>query len=113
MWMVNPKILCRQHLLGEHSEIHKHRHNFVKQHSIAKRIEMGQIEPASMEIRHNQLVIEMLNRGYNHQSPYDMPDISYLNNHQRYFKVNTDVALLDLLSRCEECNKRYKENMNE
>ena len=60
MWMVNPKILCRKHLLGEHGEIHKHRHNFVKQHSITKRIELGQIEPSSMESRHDELVKEMI-----------------------------------------------------
>ena len=36
MWMVDPKWLCRKHLLWEHVEIHKH--NFVKHHSIAKRV---------------------------------------------------------------------------
>jgi len=113
MWMINPKILCRQHLLGEHSEIHKHRHNFIKKHSINKRIQLGQIEPASMSIRHDELVIEMLNRGYNHKSDYEMPDLSYLNEHQRYFIVDRNMALKDLLNRCEECNKRYRELINE
>jgi len=38
MWMVEPKLLCKKHLLGEHNEIHKHRHNFVKKHSVKGRI---------------------------------------------------------------------------
>lgn len=109
MWMIDTKILCRKHLLGEHSEIHKHRHNFVKQHSIKKRIEMGQIEPQSMFTRHNALVVEMILRGYNHQSPYDMPDLSYLSSRERYFVVDKDQALTDLISRCAECKKRYEE----
>lgn len=102
MWMVDPKILCRKHLLGEHGEIHKHRHNFVKQHKMDGRI--GQIEPKSMEKRHDILAKEMLKRGYNHQSPFSQPDISYLPK----MTVNKSDALSDLLSRCSECKKRYK-----
>ena len=103
MWMINPKLLCNKHLLGEHGEIHKHRHNFVKRHKIDKRIELGQIEPSAMLIRHNELVLEMKTRGMNHQSPYEMPDISYLPASQRTFKVNRSAALEDLHRRCEAC----------
>jgi len=38
MWMIDPSLLCRKHLLGEHNEIHKHRHNFEKHHSVTGRI---------------------------------------------------------------------------
>ena len=103
MWMVNPKLMCRKHLLGEHGEIHKHRHNFEKKHSINKRIELGQIEPLSMEKRHDELAREMLRRGYNHNSPYTMPDISYLPDFQKNFKVDTNMSKKDLFSRCSEC----------
>lgn len=100
MWMCDPKILCRKHLLGEHGEIHKHRHNFVKQHKMSGRI--GQIEPDSMELRHEELAAEMLRRGYNHQSPFEQPDVSYLPE----MTVNREEALEDLLNRCEDCKKR-------
>lgn len=103
MWMCNPKILCRQHLLGEHNELHKHRHNFVKQHKMDGRI--GQIEPKSMKKRHDELVSEMLRRGYNHQSPYEQPDTSYLPN----MIINREEALKDLLNRCKECKERYNQ----
>lgn len=105
MWMIDPKLLCRKHLLGEHGEIHKFKHNFEKKHSIDKRIEQGQIEPNSMEIRHNELALEMLRRGYIHKSPYFIPDLSYLSNKQKYFKVNKIEAITDLYNRCEECKK--------
>lgn len=100
MWMVDPKILCRKHLLGEHGEIHKHRHNFIKRHRMDGR--MGQIEPEAMESRHNALAEEMLSRGYNHQSPFEQPDTSYLPE----MKVNVEESLIDLLSRCPECKMR-------
>lgn len=103
MWMVEPKLLCRKHLLGEHGEIHKHRHNFVKKHSIAKRIEMGQIEPSSMKSRHDALAEEMLRRGFNHKSPYEMPDISHLSDKERLFRVDVEQSKRDLRERCREC----------
>jgi hypothetical protein len=106
MWMINTEILCRQHLLGEHGELHKHRHNFVKKHKMAGRI--GQIEPHSMKSRRDVLVLEMEKRGYTHQSPYSQPDISYLPEMQ----VDKSLSLEDLLSRCENCKKRY-ENLKE
>lgn len=105
MWMVDPKLLCRQHLLGEHGEIHKFRHNFVKKHKMAGR--MGQIEPARMEERHDELVAEMVQRGYNHQSPYEQPDVSHLPE----MKVNKIDSLYDLYHRCEECKRRIDESI--
>ena len=110
MWMIEPKFLCRKHLLGEHSEIHKHKHNFEKKYKIDKRIENGQIEPQSMKIRHDELVQEMLNRNYNHKSPYEMPDISYLTAYQKNFKVDIEKNIQELKNRCEECKKRIEEN---
>ena len=109
MWMLDPKVLCKKHLLGEHVEIHKHRHNFVKKHSIAGRINpVVQIEPLSMETRHNSLVEEMLNRGYKHNSPYTLPDLSHLPEEVRNIKVNKEYNIKDLTKRCIECRERYE-----
>ena len=38
MWMVNPKMLCDQHLLGEHFELHKHLWCWVKKYKVDGRI---------------------------------------------------------------------------
>lgn len=112
MWGINPKLLCDKHLIGEHGEIHKHRHNFVKKHSIAKRISpVVQIEPQNMETRHNQLVIEMLARGFNHNSPYELPDLSYLPINERNAKIDVQNSISDLSNRCPECHKRLSNSI--
>jgi len=108
MWRVNPKILCIQHLLGEHFEIHKHRHNFVKMHNISGRIRpVTQIEPDAMQSRHDPLVEELILRGVNHKSPYEQPSLEYLSDDLRYAKVDRLLSLRDLLSRCSKCKDMY------
>jgi len=100
--MVEPSSMCRSHLLGEHGEIHKHRHNFVKGHSIEGR--RGQIEPVEMKARHDALAAEMLRRGYNHKSPYEQPDLSGydLSGHG----VDVEESIRELKSRCADCAER-------
>ena len=104
MWMIDPTTLCRKHLLGEHGEIHKHRHNFEKHHNMAGRLKYpSQIAPALMAERHDALAEEMIRRGYTHKSPYIQPDVSYLPEAQ----IDLAYNLQDLHSRCEECKQRY------
>ena len=106
MWGIDPKFLCQKHLIGEHGEIHKHRHIFVKKYKITKRITpIVQIEPENMQKRHDELVLEMLKRGYNHNSPYEQPNLSYLNNNERYAQININISIKDLINRCPECAK--------
>lgn len=104
MWFINPKLLCKSHLLGEHGEIHKHRHNFEKQHNMTGRI--GQIDASKMEERHDELVTEMLRRGYNHKSPFTQPDTSYLKIDD--WKIDLEFNIKDLKERCQECKRRIE-----
>lgn len=114
MWMLNPKLPCKKHLCGEHFEIHLHRHNFVKQHSIKGRLyPVVQIEPESMKARHDALALEMVRRGYKHNSPYEMPDLSHLAPNERYARVDLETSYEDLISRCEECRQRAEEMNDE
>jgi hypothetical protein len=104
MWMINPSLMCNQHILGEHSEIHKHRHNFVKGHNLSGRIAYpSQIQPKDMELRHNALAEEMLLRGMNHNSPFIQPWIK-----PEYESIKVDISwnIEDLRSRCSECDKK-------
>jgi hypothetical protein len=99
MWMVNPKLLCRQHLLGEHKEIHMLTGCYKMNKNLRRYLEYKQIEPASIQKRHKELVEEMTARGYNHKSPlYEehlwKPNIS-----------DVEANLLDLCNRCERCKK--------
>ena len=109
MWMVNPRIMCRKHLLGEHGELHKFLHNWVKHHSITGRIERNSIEPLAYKTRHDMLAREMIRRGYNHQSPLEQPDFSYLPLPQRKAKVDTEASTWLLITRCPECFHLYVE----
>jgi hypothetical protein len=113
MWMIRPIFLCKFHLLGEHGELHKHRHNFIKQYSILGRIiPIVQIELESMKIRHDELSAEMLNRGYKHHSLYIQPNLNYLPDWQRYIKVNIEESLKVLYDRCFCCKLRIRRYKN-
>ena len=101
MWMCSPQLLCRKHLLGEHGEIHKHRHNFAKKHKMDGRI--GQVFPTQMQSRHDLLAYEMLRRGYNHNSPYTQPDVTYLSDEMLGVVPDIRGNLKDLACRCKEC----------
>lgn len=68
MWLVNPKKLCRQHLLGEHKELHQLVGSLRKGKSVKGHIEKGQVEIHRIKQRHKELVKEMLSRGYKHNS---------------------------------------------
>lgn len=98
MWMCEPAILCRQHLLGEHNEIHKHRHIFERGYKLSGRA--GQIEPTAMKTRHDELAEEMIKREYKHNSPYEMPELSA---EAMQMKVDKAKALTLLLNKCDKC----------
>lgn len=111
MWMINPKMLCDKHLLGEYAEIFKHRHNFVKQHSIKGRI--GQIEPLQMSKRVEELRQEGLKRGFKMNAIYTMPNLNYLSNEEKNSKVDINKSINDLSIRCTKCNKLINKYKNE
>jgi hypothetical protein len=110
MWQVNPGLLCNKHLLGEHGEIHKHRHNFEKKHNMTGRMKYpSQIDPHAQGARHDVLAAEMLKRSMNHKSPYVQPDTSYLPSAQ----IDTEYNLNDLANRCPDCRARIEESRND
>lgn len=74
IWDLPPALLCRQHLLGEHRELHglwivltQGRAGY-RGHPETRRWE-GRL--AALYNRHEDLVVEMLARGYQHKSPLD------------------------------------------
>jgi hypothetical protein len=94
-----------KHIVGEHGEIHKHRHNFLKKHSISGRIKpIVQICPELMEKRHNELVAYLKT----HKSPYIQPNLSHLSDEERFAEVDIEYNKKDLASRCPECKKLIK-----
>lgn len=114
MWMIFPFLLCDIHLKGEHYEFHKWRHIFEKHYKIDGRIEpIVQIEPMSMKTRHDELEEEMRHRGMNANSPFIMPDLSYLENKHRLAKVDPIISIKELWNRCPACKERIIEFLSD
>ena len=106
MWIIDPRLLCRQHLLGEHNEIHKFRPSFVKQHNMQKRIEQRQIFPHLMKQRHDELVEEMLRRGYNHNTPYVQPSLYHIKEVIFPSTIDVDYNMQEFELKCLHCGHR-------
>jgi hypothetical protein len=116
MWMINPKILCRKHLLGEHIETHMFLGTLKSRKQINGYIEKNLFEPASLYQRHEELKNEMLIRNYNHKSEMVEKEVKHhiekLNKKYIDHKVNWFLSLIDLVNRCEECKHNLKEFKN-
>lgn len=105
MWMVDPAIMCRAHLLGEHRELHALCGIVRGGISIRGYLDNGLIELRAIGWRHEQLVQEMLSRGYDHKTPWDgfnplvygLPD---------YGTVSRQLSFLELIDRCPNCAAR-------
>ncbi|MCY3771298.1 MAG: pyrimidine dimer DNA glycosylase/endonuclease V [Gemmatimonadetes bacterium] len=75
IWDLPPEILCRQHLLGEHRELHGLWNVITlgktgyREHPETKRW-IGRL--AALYGRHEALVAEMHRRGYRHKTPLDL-----------------------------------------
>lgn len=107
MWMVNPRGMCRQHLLGEHVEIHMFLGAMNKGYRMDGYAEKGLLEVPAIPWRHLSLVHEMLVRGYNHRSP--LPDymtkvLQNLPEDIRRAVVPREEAYQELVGRCSKCD---------
>ena len=74
IWDIPPEKLCRNHLLGEHQELHalwsiltKNMKGFARHPETSRW--RGKLK--ALYLRHGQQVKEMKTRGYNHKSPLD------------------------------------------
>jgi len=75
VWDLPPEMLCRNHLLGEHSELHgiwtiltQGRQGGYANHPEVLRWK-GKLR--ALFLKHEEIVDEMARRGYRHNSPLD------------------------------------------
>ena len=101
MWGVDVKLLCRQHLLGEHLEMHMFAGTLMKGKSIKGYIDKGLVNPFEITLRHDLLAEEMISRGYNHQS-----DLEFSSWGLELIPIDTEANRKELARRCTECKKR-------
>lgn len=74
VWDLPPRLLCRQHLLGEHRELHaiwsvltQHKKGYSRHPETLRW--RGKLK--ALYRRHDRQVDEMTRRGYRHHSPLD------------------------------------------
>lgn len=97
--MVDPRVMCRKPLLGEHVETHMFAGTIRKGRSIQGYIERGLVEVDKIKERHELLANEMVRRGYRHKSPLQEF------RSWRAGTVDRFRSILDLQKRCSECRK--------
>ncbi len=107
MWNVKPEVMCRKHLLGEHVEMHM----FLGALTLGKKLDgyicSGFVEIHNIKGRHDELVREMVRRGYRHNSP--IVDSPFL---VRSGFVDSQKSYEELRFRCAECERRIKQSVN-
>jgi Pyrimidine dimer DNA glycosylase len=99
--MVDPTLMCRQHLLGEHVECHMFRGSILKGKSLRGFLETGLLDSRQLAHRHDELAEEMGLRGYRHASP--LP--SDFNVDAAVGDVNLATSMQELASRCPSCRQ--------
>jgi cytosine/adenosine deaminase-related metal-dependent hydrolase len=108
MWMVDPSLLCRKHLLGEHVECHMFRGSLLKGKSVRGFLETGLLDSRKLARRHDQLAKEMLRRGYRHASPLPRD----FDPKAAPGSVDVVEALRELASRCDECRELQSKSLS-
>jgi Pyrimidine dimer DNA glycosylase len=104
MWLVSPKLMCRQHLLGEHVEIHMLVGTIKRNKSVQGYVDNGLIDTSLIQSRHDELVKEMVSRGYNHKSELLYEDKLHIGT------VDSSHSLAELARRCPNCRERIEAN---
>ena len=106
--MINPKLLCKQHLLGEHFEIHKLIGNLKHTGKWARALtRKGFLEPQNALKRHNKLAAEIVKRNMKHKSPLKLEGVDL-----PHGTVNLKKSIKDLTKRCRKCRERIKKNVS-
>lgn len=103
MWGLNPELLCNQHLLGEHVEMHMFAGTIQKGRSIKGYITKNLVDPSRIGARHDELATEMRRRKIKHTSdfPTPFPDLP-----QHPLSIQSNEV--ELCQRCSKCRARIQ-----
>lgn len=107
--MVDPRVMCRKHLLGEHVETHMFFSSIAMGKELRGYVEKGLLEVSSLKLRHDALAKEMLRRGYRHSSPMGPLPSNLVEDRA----IDPKASLRDLLERCPLCQQRFVEEMGD
>lgn len=111
MWMIDPELMCKQHIAGEHRELHalkgslertKPKYDNCEKHrkNLTTLAEAGLIELKSLKEKHEELAKHL----ENHDSPIgEIPTMEYLPEEAARAEVDRNKAVRDLIDRPEAC----------
>ncbi|MFA7009113.1 MAG: pyrimidine dimer DNA glycosylase/endonuclease V [Elusimicrobiales bacterium] len=112
IWDIQPRLLCRSHLLGEHRELHciwvvltQGRKGYSR-HPETLRWH-GRLK--ALYLRHAKLVAEMEHRGYRHKSPLNKRLASGSSVQNKYIDPPRRQRLLLAAKKCTCLNAGNKE----
>lgn len=101
LWMVDPKMMCRAHLLGEHQEVHMAAGCIAKgwESSLKGLARTGKMEVHNILNRHIVLEDEMHARGMSTPTPF--PDVAGKLWTEGHISVHESICTLYI--RCTSC----------
>lgn len=101
--MVDPQMMCNQHLLGEHVELHMVVGALAKgyEKSVIGLVNADLLELEELERRHEALATEMTDRGMNHQSPLTAPEQMW--DLPEWGAVDREESQREMWRRCLDC----------
>lgn len=99
-WNIDPTLMCRKHLLGEHVEMHMAKGSIEKNKSLNGFIKNGLLNVGTIKLRHDILADEIKRRGYNHMSIM----LTFNEGHPT-FVVDNAKNKLELCNRCPDCRR--------
>jgi hypothetical protein len=105
-WHVDPRLLCRQHLLGEHVEHHMLIGCLSKGKSIEGFIRDGLVAVHTIVERHDAVAAEMVRRGMNHKKPLPKGAQALL---YEAGHVDPEANRKELARRCTACRERQEQ----
>lgn len=105
--MVDPTVLCNQHLLGEHVELHMIVGAVESGYgaSVVGLARVNLVDTRLVTERHEALAAEMIARGMNHQSPLAWTDVDEIG----HGSPDPQESLAELRRRCPDCRARIDE----
>ena len=108
IWDLPPSILCRNHLLGEHRELHAMWTVITqkkKGYSMHPETIRWKGKLSAMYLRHEELVKEMSDREYNHKSSLDKRKATGKSIQDVF--INTRIEQIEILKN-KKCNCKLK-----
>jgi hypothetical protein len=98
IWDISPSLLCRQHVLGEHRELHaiwsvitKDKKGYSRHPETIRWV--GKLK--ALYFRHEDLVQEMKKRGYSHKS--DLSHLLAIGSKKQTVLINTISEQIEIL----------------